>query len=309
MKLSREVKTGIVAILVLAIAIWGFNFLKGKNIFKPTNTYYVVYDNIEGLIESGYIYYRGYKIGNITGLEFNKGDQKSFVVEFIVNKDVLIPVNSVVTAIQSSLIATTKDLEISFSDETTYYQSGDTILAGYDTGIMGMIEPVKDDLEDIVASLKKTISAINNTFDDKTQKDLKNSITSLNRSLSSLGNMLSPNGSLGKTMKNVESITSNIKDKNEAIGASVEHLANVSAALDSADLHSVIISLDSTLLATQDIMTKINEGEGTAGLLINDSLLYMNLASATASLDSLLVDLKEHPKRYVHLSVFGRKDK
>lgn len=309
MKLSREAKTGIVTIVVIAIAIWGFNFLKGKNIFKSTSTYYVVYQDVEGLIESGYVYYRGYKIGNITGLEFNKANRNSFIVEFIVNKDIKIPLNSVVTATQSSIIASIKDLEISFSDENSFHESGDTLLAGYDLGMMGMIDPIKDDLEEIVESLKKTISAINNTFDEKTQKDLKSTISSLNRSLVSLGYMLSPNGTLGKTMKNVEAITSNIKDKNEEIGKSIDHMANVTAALDSSDLKSIIQSLDSTLLATKDVMNKINDGEGTAGLLINDSLLYINLASTTASLDSLLVDLKEHPKRYVHLSVFGGKDK
>jgi phospholipid/cholesterol/gamma-HCH transport system substrate-binding protein len=309
MKLSREAKTGIVTIVVIALAIWGFNYLKGKNIFKPTNTYYVVYQNVEGLIESGYVYYRGYKVGNITGLKFNREHQNSFIVEFIISKDFKIPINSVVTAMQASIIASTKDLEITFSDEKTYHEPGDTIKAGYDPGMMGMIEPVKDDLEEIVESLKETISAINHTFDEKTQNDLKSTIASLNKSLASLGYMLSSNGTLGKTMKNVESITSNIKDKNEEIGKSIEHMANVSSALDSADLQSVIHSLDSTLLATKNIMRKINDGDGTAGLLINDSSLYFNLASATASLDSLLVDLKEHPKRYVHLSVFGGKDK
>ncbi len=309
MKLSREVKTGIVATIVFALAIWGFNFLKGKNIFKPTNTFYVVYDNIEGLIESGYVYYRGYKIGNITGLTFNKENQQSFVVEFIVNKDVKIPVNSIATAIQANPIASTKDLLITFSNEKAYCKSGDTIKAGYDAGILGMLDPIKEDLEDIVKNLKITISSINNTFDEETQNNLKNSINSLNKGLSSLGYMLSPNGSLTRTMKNIESITSNIENKNEAIGQSIDHMANVSAALDSANLQSVIKSLDSTLLATKDIMAKINGGEGTAGLLVNDSLLYMNLASATASLDSLLVYLKDHPKRYVHLSVFGGKDK
>jgi phospholipid/cholesterol/gamma-HCH transport system substrate-binding protein len=309
MKLSREVKTGIVAVIVFAVAIWGFNFLKGKNIFNPTNEYFVVYDDIEGVIESGYVYYKGYKIGNITGLEFNKGDQKSFIVQFIVDKDVKIPVNSIVTAIQSNPIASTKDLKITFSDETRYCKSGDTLKPGYDKGLMGMLDPLKSGLEKTIQSLNETLDAITNTFDPQTQKNIKKSIESLNKSLASLGYMVSPHGSLTKTMNNLESMTSNLKSKNEKIGESIDHFANISAALDSANLQSTIVSLDSTLLETKEIMAKINNGDGTAGLLVNDSLLYMNLASATASLDSLLTDLKAHPKRYVHLSVFGKKDK
>ncbi len=310
MKLSREVKTGFVAIIIFALAIWGFNFLKGKNIFKPTNEYYVVFDDISGVIESGYVYYRGYNIGNITDLTFDPNTPGQFVVQFIVDKAIKIPNNSVITAIQSSLIASTKDLELVFGDSDEFHENGDTLIAGYDKGLMGALEPVQKDLEETIKSLKLTLEAISNTFDEETQARLKSSIASLDKSMASVSTLVAPNGSLRHTLKNVESITGNLKNKNDEISSSIGHLSNVSAALDSANLQSTMIKLDSTLAATASIMAKINKSEGTAGLLINDSALYINLAAATASLDTLLSDLEENPKKYVHFSLFGgKKDK
>ena len=134
-------------------------------------------------------------------------------------------------------------------------------------------------------------------------------IRAAKKSLENIELLVSPHGSLSRTVRNVESITGNIKSNSNKIDSTLTHVANISAALDSSDIYSIITHLDSTLSATNEIMNKINNSEGTAGLLVNDSLLYMNLTSATASLDSLLVDLKAHPKRYVQVSVFGGKDK
>lgn len=309
MKLSREVKTALVAIVVLALAIWGYNFLKGKNIFKPTSEYYVVYENIEGVIESGYVYYRGYNVGNITALNFDPDKPKTFVVKFIVSSDLKIPKNSVVTAIQANPIASTKDLEIKFSNNTEFYKPGDTLVAGYDNGILGDLEPLKENLETTIRELNATLTSLNETLKEETPQDIKETIKAAKQSLQNIEQIVSPYGSLSKTLRNVESITGNIKNNNEKIDSTLVHVANISASLDSADLFSTIAQLDSTLTATSQIMNKINNGDGTAGLLINDSLLYMNLSSATASLDSLLVDLKAHPKRYVQVSVFGGKKK
>ncbi len=309
MKLSREVKTGIVALVVLALGIWGFNFLKGKNILSPTDSYYVEYNQIEGLIGSGSVFYRGYKVGTISNINFDSKNPKSFIVKINLEKDIKIPLKSRVVAKSSNIIASAKDLFLIFYDTTAYHLPGDTLLPDYDKGMIGIIEPLQKQFDETIKGINQTLLALNNILDNGTQENIQASIKSVKEISSSLSTMLAPNGDLAQTMKNLDSITLTIESKKGEIGNTIDNMSSISASLDSANIGHTIRSLDSTLMATQSILTKINEGEGTAGMLVNDSSLYINLASSTASLDSLLTDLKDHPKRYVHFSMFGKKDK
>lgn len=309
MKLSREVKTGIIAIVVFALAIWGFNFLKGKNIISPTDVFYVQYDQIEGLIESGAVFYRGYKVGSINKIHFDSKNPKHFIVKIVLEKDIKIPLKTRVMAKESNPIAGAKDLQLMFYDTNAYHLPGDTLLPAYDKGLMGILEPLQNQFDETVTGINQTLLALNNILDEDSQENLQATIESLKEISNSLSLMLSPEGDLAQSLKNLESVTVTIESKKGEIGTTVDNMASISSSLDSANLGGTIRMLDSTLLATQSILTKINEGEGTAGLLVNDSSLYMNLAASTASLDSLLTDLKEHPKRYVHFSLFGKKDK
>jgi phospholipid/cholesterol/gamma-HCH transport system substrate-binding protein len=229
-------------------------------------------------------------------------------VKFVLEQRLQIPLKSKVTATQSNPIVSTKDLEIEFYDTNVYYKPGDTLIAAHDPGIMGFLEPLQTQFDQTIAKLNATLAALENTFDLETQANIRKSVASLEQSLLSLRKMLADNGDISKSIKNIESVTSNIKGNNSKINESVEHFKNISADLDSADLAKTIARLDSTLTVTYAVIDKINSGQGSAGKLINDKELYENLTKATAGLDSLLADMKEHPKRYVHFSVFGKKN-
>lgn len=305
MKISREIKTGSIALAIIALAIWGYNYLKGKNLLNPTNAYYVSYENVDGIIESGYVYYRGYRVGNITNIYFEANKPNIFTLRLVMEKTLRIPIGSTVMAKSSSMIASAKDLHLVFTDTTAFHHPGDTLSPAYDPGLMGMLEPLQNSLESAMANLNITLESFNNTLNEQMQKDLQASIAALSKSLESFSNQISPNGDLGKSLAHVESVMSNLAQKNESMGAALDNIANITSAIDSANLQQTLLHLDSTLAATNAIMTKINNSEGTAGLFINDSSLYQNLAASTASLNALLTDLKEHPKRYVHFSLFG----
>lgn len=309
MKLSREVKTGIIAIIVFAMAIWGFNFLKGKNILNPTSVYYVEYADIEGMIESGAVFYRGYKVGSINEIYFNPERIKPFTIKVTLEKDLKIPLKTTLMAKSSNPIASAKDLFLEYYDTNAYHQPGDTLLPAYDPGFLAILEPLQNQMDEMIIGINETLHALNNILDNDTQDNIQASIASVKDISESLSALLGPNGDLAQTMSNIESVTLTIESKKDALGTTMDNMADISTSLNNADLGKTITTLDSTLLATQSILNKINEGEGTAGLLVNDSALYNNLASSTASLDSLLTDLKEHPKRYVHFSLFGKKDK
>ena len=134
MQVSKEVKIGAIAIIVLAMSVWGYNFLKGKNILNPTDEYYVVFDRVDGLIESGNVLYQGYKVGNITSLYFDNGGSGKFRVKIILEEHIKIPLNSVVRIKQVNPLASTSDLEIIFGDETRYHHPGDTIASEVTVG-------------------------------------------------------------------------------------------------------------------------------------------------------------------------------
>jgi phospholipid/cholesterol/gamma-HCH transport system substrate-binding protein len=230
-------------------------------------------------------------------------------LRIVLQKGFKVPLGTKVMAKETNMIAGAKDLQLIFSDAHTYHSPGDTLAPAYDKGIMGLLEPLQNSLEDVVTNLNETLESLNNTLNPQMQADLQASIKNLNNTSKYLMVAVSPGGDLGKTFSNVEQITGSMADNSEALENTMANLSSITSSVDSADLGKTLLKLDSTLASTNAIMAKVNNSEGSAGLIVNDSSLYLNLASATASLDSLLVDLKENPKRYVQFSLFGGKDK
>ncbi len=309
MKISKEVKIGLIAIGVLAMSLWGYNFLKGKNIFKSTDDYYVVFDRADGLIESGNVMLQGYKIGKITSLKFDYENTGKFCVKIVLEEKVKIPLHSVVMIKKVNPLASTSDLEIIFSESDLYHVSGDTLASEIGGGIMDKIGDVVPKIESILHGIDTVLISLNRVLTPESENDLRESISYLNTSLTSLGKSLSENGSLNNSFKNLEQVTENLNSKNEQISTSLDNLASISSSIDSADIGSTLKTLDSTLISVRNIMKKIEAGEGTMGKFINDSSLYTNLDSTSYHLDLLIKDLQENPNRYVQVSVFGKKDK
>lgn len=309
MHISKEVKVGFIAIVVFAVTIWGFNFLKGKDILKPTDSYFIVFDRADGLIEAGNVIYKGYKIGNITSLTFDTEKSGKFIVEIALDNKIKIPIGSSVKIKQVNPLAATSDLELVFSDANTFHQSGDTLLSSRNKGFTDILTDLQVKVESVLGGVDTLLNSINDVLSPDTRQELKGSIESLHGSLASLNQSLEPNGNLYNSFENLESVTANLKDKNKSVASTLDHLSNISSSLDSANIKQILQRLDSTLASAHGIIGKINDGQGTMGKLVNDSLLYTNLDSTVVYLNSLISDLKEHPKRYVHFSVFGKKDK
>jgi len=309
MRLSKEVKIALTAIFILLISVWGFNFLKGKNILKPKQEYYVVFDRIDGLIESGIVSYNGFKVGNIAEIIYDSESSGKFILRLSLEEKINIPLNSVIKIKSTSIIVASNELEIVFSDEKTFHESGDTLLSKANQGISEMLDPLQKKLNSVLDGLDSLLFSLNNILTSGTEQDIKAGIASISESLASLKAQLEPEGSITRTLGSLETITTAIEAKSPQISSSIDHLANVTADLDSADLNKSIKSLDSTLLALQSILAKIDEGSGTMGKFVNDSSLYIYLDSTSYHLSELMKDMKEHPKRYVHFSLFGKRDK
>jgi phospholipid/cholesterol/gamma-HCH transport system substrate-binding protein len=309
MHLSREAKIGLIAILVLALTIWGYSFLKGKNILKPTDEYCVVFDRIDGLIEAGNVMMLGYKVGHITTINFDHEHTGKFILKFALEDRVKLPVNSYIKVKQINPLAATSDLEIVLSNSPTFYKSGDTLVSVLNKGVGDILIGLQSKVDNVLISLDSTLRSVNNILTPESQKQLRSGIENLNASIASLNSSLAGGGNLHTSFDNLQSVTGNLKSKNSEISSTLQHLSHVSATLDSANLAATLIKLDSTLTSTREIMSKINNGSGTMGKLVNDSSLYTSLDSTSANLNILIKDLKAHPKKYISISVFGGKDK
>lgn len=309
MKLYKEAKIGLIAIITIALFIWGYSFLKSRNIFKPRDSYYAVYDNIDGLIESSSVSLRGYKVGSVNTIKFDYKKSGKFIVKFSLEDRVRIPKNSVAQLISSSPISATKDMKLIFSNSNEYYEPGDTLLSGIDKGLSGVMDLLIKKAEVMLTSLDTSINSVNRVFDDSTRENLRKAIEDFGSVANSLHQSLGENGDINESMKNLKSVSQNLKNNNQQLTNIIHNVSSLSDSLSKTEIKTMIANANHSLINADSILASIKDGEGSLGLLVNNDTLYYNLKNASESLNQLLKDLYAHPKRYVHFSIFGKKDK
>jgi phospholipid/cholesterol/gamma-HCH transport system substrate-binding protein len=307
MKISKEVKIGIIALVTLIAFFWGLNFLKGINIFKSINEYYVIYDNIEGLIESGVVYLKGYKVGTVRSIHFDRKHPGKIAVKFALEEKVNIPKNSVALITTSSMISEIKDINLILSDSSEICRPGDTLLGAVDKGMSGIIDPIKSKAEDTMANIDSVLTVIKQIFDKTAQANIQHTIVNIDSITTSFSSSLNSDGNLTRSLDNLADITSSLKSKNDELSSMLVNLSSFSDSLAKSEIKATIYNTNKTVTEINEIVEKINRGEGTLGALIHNDTLYNNLEKASESLDIILKDLNEHPKRYVHFSIFGGK--
>ncbi|MCF8296517.1 MAG: MlaD family protein [Saprospiraceae bacterium] len=320
MKIPKEVKIGFIVILTLGLMYYGFYFLKGENIFKKERIYYSVYDNVKGLRIANNVDINGYKIGQVKDIYFLPGDTSGrLVVKFLIEKDIAIPDNSI-AVIENDLLGVST-INIRLGNSETFININDTLESMVSTSIQDEINlqmlPVKNKLEGLMVSLDTALMAIRYIFNETTRENLAKSFESIKLTIQNLESttynidtlVSSQRMRFARIFGNIESISHNIAESNDKINNVITNFSNVSDSLAQIDFSKTMRNADKTLNEVAQIVEKINKGEGSLGLLVNNDSLYNNLESATKELDELLLDMKLHPKRYVHFSVFGKSDK
>ena len=309
MKISRELKTGIVALAVIALFIWGYNYLKGLNIFDaPTKTYFTEYSNVQGLNTASIVTLSGVEVGKVVAVTFNDNPNKRgwLIVEFSVETDLEFSKNSVVKIYSASLMGG-KSLALIPSYEGDMAKPGDYLPGEIEvdviTSVSENLKPLFEKVENAVVSADSVLVGINEIMDAKTRADLKSSIAELNATISnfnaiskSVNEMVASNKvKIGNTMTNAELMTSNF--------------AKLSDSLANSNLGATIKNLETTVNSLNGILANAESGKGTLGKLLKDEEMYNNLTSASKELDELLREMKLNPKRFVHFSLFGKKAK
>jgi phospholipid/cholesterol/gamma-HCH transport system substrate-binding protein len=312
MKISNETKVGILTITALTILILGFNFLKGKDLFKKNRKIYAVFNDLGGLSKSNEVKINGYVIGTVFNIEKKDKDLSGFVATINLTEDVNIPVNS--KAIITSPLVGSYYINIEKGDTTIYLKVGDTLGSKKDIGI---IDDVKAQLTPTLSKVRNTLDSLNTVFGSVNgliNADVKNhlqqTLANINRASSALnGIMDNSSGSITKTLKNTEELTASLKSNADDIKATVANAKKASEKFAAIDIQPTIDNLNDAIGNMKQLIAKIKTNEGTLGALMNDKTLYNKLNDAILSAEILMDDLRKNPKRYVNVSVFGRKDK
>lgn len=311
-KLSKEAKVGILVTGAIAALLWGMNYLKGVDVFSGQNKYYAIYSQVDGLTSSSAVILNGVKIGQIQKVEFINDNSGRILTTLIVNNDVFVGKNSIARIASSDLLGG-KVVNIVLDTLSLPAVDGDTLKSEVQSALSDQIMPIKDKAESLMLSLDSLATSLKGVFNPQTQKNLNSSFANLDKTLSNIENatasldklVSTDDSKLRKMINNLESITSNIKNNNEALSGALQNISTITDSLAKSNLASTINNANLTLKETASIMDKINKGEGTMGMLINNDSLYNALEKSAVDLDNLLVDLKQNPKRYVHISVFG----
>jgi ABC-type transport system involved in resistance to organic solvents, periplasmic component len=294
-KLTKEVKIGFAAIISLLLLYYGINYLKGINLMKPANYYYVVFQDVSGLTVSSPVYINGYKAGLVRSFEYDYEHPGHIIVELGMDKELRVS-KGTVAEYKSELLGTaavTLSLDLKSHQ---YLIPGDTIPAQEASGLMKKVE------KDMLPKLTQILSRM-----DTVLVGLQNVVSNpaLNKSLANIesttAELSKTSASLNKIMSNeVPVVVGNLKNMSS-------DFSTVSGNLKRIDFAHTMSTMDTTLTNLKTLSTQLNRKDNSLGLLVNDRTFYDNLSETTANANRLMVDLKENPKRYVHFSVFGRK--
>lgn len=305
-KISNEVKIGITAFITILIFIWLFNFLKGKNLFSKTANYYIVYEKVGGLAESSPVEINGYKVGVVQSVRFLDPLSGRLLVELSVDKGFRLPVNTVAEITTATLIAGMK-IQFIYGNGPGTYSSGDTIPGRLAVSVLSKIEneflPLKDKISNLISAIDTVIGSINDVMDPKFKSDIRSGVASLSKTVRSI-----EESELKSTLENINKFTQMLAENTGRMTSTFSSLENIADTLAAADLYNSVNNLKSGLEKAAALMENLNNGQGTAGQLMTNDSLYTNLSNSLGSLNMLLQDLKANPKRYVHFSVFGKKN-
>lgn len=312
MKIRREAKVGIFAVAMLLALYWGVSFIKGKDLFNRMNTYYAKYDRVNGLQNSSGVFIKGFQVGTVSSISYDPSVSDQVVVEFNIKKKYKVPENSMARIYSDGFLGS-KAIELVFGDSGRIMENGDTLRTEVNKDFMetasGEIDAVMKKASDVMTQLNTTLGTVNEML----ETNAKNIETTM-------GNLASASGAMNTLVVNrrreLESMISNLNTVSAVLSENSHRMGNILANVDGftdslsrADIPGLVSNLNTTVEGLNSVLAKVNDGDGSMNLLLTDDSLYNSLTEAGSNLSLLLEDLRQSPKRYVHFSLFGRRDK
>ena len=322
--MSKEFKIGLIVTSAIFMLYWGANFLSGQNIFNPQVEYFVKCKNLGGLASSDGVMYKGAKVGLITDVNFDDKakDGNCWVVKFSVTRKGVNITDSTIATVGSAGLLDGMILDLTGVNKGELWNERDTLVGvmseSISTQVQKQIAPLKAKTDDLLKELNTLVVSFQTILDSNAQNNLRRSFAAIPRAINSITHATAAMDTIVDELKkarisdiinNVASITNNLQNNNATITSLISNLDNITDSLAKANVKGTVDRVNQVLEETTTIMERINNGEGTVGMLLNDKQLYENIVLATADLDFLLMDLKQNPGRYLNISMlsFGSK--
>ena len=299
MKFTKEIRIALVAIVGILVMYFGINFLKGINLFSTNNAYYMTFDDIQGLGASTPIYADGYKVGTVDKVDYDYSGNGPIKVKADINKDLRIPAGSM-AEIEKDIMGNLQVNLLLANNPRERIEPGGVIPGTVNAGMMGKAAQLVPVVEKMLPKLDSILTNVNALLADPAiaaslhhVETITNNLTVSTRELNTLM------AGLNKQVPGMIRKANGVLDNTNRLTANLADL----------DVQGTLNRVNATLEGAQKFTDQLNSGKGSLGLLMNDTKLYDNMTSTMSHADSLVIDLKAHPKRYVHFSIFGRKDK
>ena len=307
--MNKEFKIGLVVVIVISVLVVGVNYLKGLDMLADNQLYYAEYEDIGGLQVGSTVMVNGYQVGMVSDIELLIEKNQSIIITLRLDKKINIPKNSICRIVNQDLMGT-KGISLILGEGTTFLNVGDTLISSIEGSLQeevnAQILPLKNKAEELIGSMDSVMMIITAVLNKDARNNLSNSLNSLNttflllsESMKKVDYVVAENDNrVSKIIENLESISENIENNNGEIKNILTNFSNISDSFVKADIAS-------TLQNFNKISTKINNGEGSIGLLMKDEKIYKNLEKSTKELAELIEDIKKNPSRYMNFSIVG----
>jgi len=307
--MNKELKIGFFAIISIVALVFGVNYLKGINILNDNRDYYAVYKNIGGLQVGSPVLVNGYNVGMVSDIDLLLEKNQNLLVTISLDKVFEMPINTVCKIVNQDLMGT-KGVALVIGDSEDFLNIGDTLVSGVEGSLQdevnAQILPLKNKAEQLIGSMDSVMMIVTAVLNKDTRENLRNSLQSLDKTFELMSltmikvdSMVDLNDErIAKVISNLASITSNLESSNGEIKTILTNFSSISDSLAKSEIAT-------TLKNFSEITTKINNGEGSIGLLLKDDKIYNNFEKSTRELAALLEDIKKHPSRYVNFSIIG----
>jgi phospholipid/cholesterol/gamma-HCH transport system substrate-binding protein len=312
MKISNETKIGALTAISITILILGYSFLRGNDVFSSANKFYAIYRSVEGLTISKPVLVNGFQIGRVSKMELHADGRTT--VEFKVDKQYNIPDNTL-AKLQSTDLLGSKAIVFELGNSIKYAADQDTLRADIQGSLAESLQPIQKKAEVLITKVDSALGAINKIMNPKFQANVDRSFASIANSLQTLEGTTkkidaivgAQSGHINSIMANADIASSNLKNSTASLTGISTNFERVSTDLANSNIKGTLDNANKAVADLQATMAKINSTQGSLGLLLNDTKMYDNLNSASGNLNNLFLDIKAHPSRYVHFSVFGKK--
>lgn len=315
MKKSTVLSIGATFVVAIIIFIWGYNYLKGRDLFRNEKVFYARYHKVSGLINANPVLIHGMQVGQVRNISFTADHSGDLMVEMVITKTFPIPKDTKARIINATLLGD-KSVDLVLGKSSVLAKSGDTLAGSVEVTLQeevnAALAPMKARAETILSNMDSLVASISNMFNADATANMKNSIKdiqstfhNLNDASANLNVMIRDNNlRISHAIANIDSLSSTLNDKRDDVGKIVYNFKNISDSLSKAQLVQTIEQTKQTLKHVNQLLDKVNQGQGTVGALMTNDSLYKVLNQSTLQLNLLLKDIRENPQRYVKFSLF-----